>query len=112
MAFGLALSNCTRGVVVQGSSRTSGSSTVAVQAFDHMHIFAVEIAANLVKPGVAVESPGVHHQGISIPMRDGLSRVGSVEVLQWSVLAPVNRNHPIHRLGGDQAALTGVDEDK
>src|SRR5579863_1908556 len=43
---------------------------VSVETLGYMHVFAVEVAADLVKPSAAVEAPGVYNQSISVPMGD------------------------------------------
>src|SRR5438034_11819665 len=62
---------------------------IAMESLDHMHIFTVEISAELIKPRVAVEAPSVHDKRVPIPVSYALSSVGSVQVLQWRVLAAV-----------------------
>src|SRR6185436_18231316 len=36
--------------------------SIPMEALDHVHVFAMEIAADLVEPGVAVEAPRIDHQ--------------------------------------------------
>lgn len=86
--------------------------SIAMKALDDVHVFAVKVAADLVKPGVGIETPGVHDEGISIPLGNGFSCIRSVQLLQRGMLAAIGGNHAIHRLSGDQAALAGVDKNK
>ena len=76
-----------------------------------MHVFAMEITPELIKPGGAVEAPGIDDQCVSLPMRYAFSGIGAVQILERRVLAPIEGNHAVHRLRGDQAALAGIDED-
>src|SRR5437588_2246287 len=65
---------------------------VAVEAFDHVHVLTVEVAPDLIKPGAAIESPGVHHQSVPLPVSDPFSGVSPVQILQRGVLAAIRRN--------------------
>src|SRR5881396_2014446 len=88
------------------------SIAIAMESLDHMHVLTVEISAELIKPRVAVEAPSVHDKRIPIPVSYALSSVGSVQVLQWRVLAAVTWDHAVHRLGRNETALAGIDKDE
>src|SRR5215469_11340327 len=82
----------------------------ASQALDDMHVFGVEIAAHLIEVGRAIEADGVDHQRVAFPMADALAVVGSVQIVERSVLAPVSWDDAIAGLSGQQAALARIDE--
>jgi len=48
-------------------------------------------APDLVKPGVAIETPRIDDQGVPIPAGDGFSGISPVQILQRRVLAAINR---------------------
>src|SRR5947199_4115841 len=83
-----------------------------MESLYHMHIFTVEISAELIKPRVAVEAPSVHDKRVPFPVGYALSRVGSVQFLQWRVLAAVTWDHAVHRLGCNETALAGINKDE
>src|SRR5580693_5318605 len=56
--------------------RPSESVSVTVKAFDDVHVFAVEIATELVKPTGAVETDGVDNHRVSFPVANRFSVPG------------------------------------
>ena len=75
-----------------------------------MHVLAVHVAADLIEPGVGVEPPRIDDQSVAFPAGDAFAGVGAVQFLQRRVFAAVGRNHAVHGLRRNQAALPRIDE--
>ena len=85
---------------------------VTMQTLDDVHVLAVKIPAQLIKPTGAVESNGFHHHRVAFPMADGFTVPRAVQVFDVGVLAAVGRYHAVAGGRGDQAALARVRENQ
>src|SRR5205823_11571203 len=92
--------------------RPRQSISVAMEALDHVHVFTVEIAANLIEPRIGIEAPGIDDQRVAFPVSNGFSGICTIEILQGSVLPAITWNHAIHRLRRNQPTLSGINKDE
>ena len=77
------------------------SVSVAFDPLDDMDAPTMKIASNLVHPTDVVYADGVNHQRISLPVADGLSVPGVVQVVRGGMLSPIGKDLAIGCLRGN-----------